>query len=562
MSAHALPSPRSGLRRLRPLARRSDDELRTLAAGGDAGAFAELYERHHQALYRYCRSIVRHDEDARDALHSTWTNAWAALRSGDRDVPVRPWLFRIAHNEAISVLRRRREHDDLDGVVTAAAGGVEDDVHLRERVATLRSDLAELPERQRAALLLRELAGLAHEEIAQVFGVSASAAKQSIYEARRALQEAEEGRGMTCLDVQRLLSDGDGRVRRGRKLRAHLRACDACAGFDAALRRRPADLALLAPPLPAAVAAGLLARFLAHAGSSAHGGGTGALISGAAGASAGSGAAGLATGGASGGLLTVGSKLGAGFAAKLALGAAVVAGAGAGTVGIAHRVAHHHPAAPSAPARTTPGSTSAASTAPASGIAPAGRTAPAAAGPAPGAPATSPASGAGRSSAAPGRHRGASGTAGAPSQPHRHGPGSTPAGSAGTGATHAAGHAHAHAPAAGHRTTTTKPSDPTPSAKHPPSATGPTKVPHKPKPSTANAPDPASGSSGGRPATAGGTSTSHGGGQPATTDAAPTSTTTTTSTSPPAGTSTVSSTSSPHRSAPAKVGQTSSGPAS
>jgi RNA polymerase sigma factor (sigma-70 family) len=368
MSAHALPSPRSGLRRLRPLARRSDDELRALAASGDAGAFAELYERHHQVLYRYCRSIVRHDEDARDALHSTWTNAWAALRSADRDVPVRPWLFRIAHNEAVSVLRRRRDHDDLDEVAGAAgAGSVEDDVALRERLATLHADLAELPERQRSALLLRELSGLGHDEIATVFGVSPSAAKQSIYEARRALHEAEEGRSMICTDVQRLLSDGDGRVRRGRKLRAHLRTCDACAGFDAALRRRPADIALLAPPLPAAAAAGVLAPFLAHAGGSGHGGG--ALAAGTAATSAGPAAVGgagtLGAGSASSGLLAAGSKLGAGLAAKLAVGAAVVAGAGAGTVqlathgrGSAAPPAEHAPAAGAKPGAVAPAAAS------------------------------------------------------------------------------------------------------------------------------------------------------------------------------------------------------------
>src|SRR5436190_23975158 len=86
--------------------------LRSQAVRDDDAALAAMYERHHQALYRYCRSILRNDEDARDALQSTMAKALAALRDEQRDFELRPWLFRIAHNEAISLLRLRREVAD------------------------------------------------------------------------------------------------------------------------------------------------------------------------------------------------------------------------------------------------------------------------------------------------------------------------------------------------------------------------------------------------------------------------------------------------------------------
>src|ERR1700751_822433 len=88
--------------------RESDERLARLAGRGSARAFAALYERYHQPLYRFCLSIVRTPEDAHDALQSTFTRALAALGGGERTVSVRPWLFRIAHNESISILRRRR----------------------------------------------------------------------------------------------------------------------------------------------------------------------------------------------------------------------------------------------------------------------------------------------------------------------------------------------------------------------------------------------------------------------------------------------------------------------
>src|SRR3954468_17769755 len=93
---------------------RSEGGLRSRAARGDAKAFAAVYERHHQALYRYCRSILRHDEDAQDALQSAMLRAFAALQNERRDLEPRPWLFRIAHNEAVSILRRRTVTCALD----------------------------------------------------------------------------------------------------------------------------------------------------------------------------------------------------------------------------------------------------------------------------------------------------------------------------------------------------------------------------------------------------------------------------------------------------------------
>src|ERR1043165_306100 len=196
---------------------RTEGALRSRAARGDAAAFAAVYERHHQALYRYCRSILRHDEDAQDALQSTFTRAFAALQHEQRDFELRPWLFRIAHNEAISILRRRPATDELDE--RPAPGELEDRVSEREELRLLQLDLADLPERQRAALARRELDGLSHEEIGLVLELSTGAVKQAIFDARSALFTFREGREMACHDIRRMLSDGDGRVLRGRGIR-------------------------------------------------------------------------------------------------------------------------------------------------------------------------------------------------------------------------------------------------------------------------------------------------------------------------------------------------------
>jgi hypothetical protein len=74
--------------------------------------------------------------------------------------------------------------------------------------------------------------------------------EEFIYEARTGLMQAREGRELPCETVRRRLSDGDGRVLRGARMRAHLRSCSTCRRFQQELIQRPRVLAMLAPPLP------------------------------------------------------------------------------------------------------------------------------------------------------------------------------------------------------------------------------------------------------------------------------------------------------------------------
>ena len=297
----------------------------------DPAAFEEVYRAHHQALYRYCRSILGSEEDARDALQSAMTRAFAALTVEERDFELRPWLFRIAHNEAISLLRQRRTVQTVDGVPEIATDALHQRVNDRHDLALLQADMGTLTDRQRAALVMRELSDLSHEEIAVALTLSVGAVKQAIFEARTALQECKQGRAMECDQICRALSDGDGRGRRARRVQAHLRECAGCRDFEAGLRHRPAELAALAPPLPVAVSGALLAH----------------LVSGGKLGISASGAAASASAGAAGGSILAGSGA---LGAKLAV--IVVA---AGAVGTAAEVAHHqHVATPAPPARIAP----------------------------------------------------------------------------------------------------------------------------------------------------------------------------------------------------------------
>lgn len=273
----------------------SDERLTRRAVGGDERAFAAIFRRYHQPLYRFCLAIVGNPEDAQDALQNTMMKVLRALPGEDRKIELKPWLYRIAHNESIDLLRRRRETRQLDVEQIAPGYGLAEDAATRERLRSLLADMKELPERQREVLVMRELGGLDFGEIGTALETSGAVARQTLYEARQSLRQMEEGREMDCATVTRALSDGDGRVTRRRDVRAHLRACAACRAFGDEIKGRQRDFAALSP-LPAVAAAGMLHGLLGSS-QGATGGGLAATLGGGAAKTIGTSAAakGLAT---------------------------------------------------------------------------------------------------------------------------------------------------------------------------------------------------------------------------------------------------------------------------
>jgi RNA polymerase sigma factor (sigma-70 family) len=255
----------------------SDERLALRAAGGDRGAFEAIYRRYHQDLYRFCLAMVGNPHDAQDTLQNTMVKVLRGLPGEKRTIRLKPWLFRIARNESIETLRKRRDSTELEPEQSVVVG-VTETAEARERLRTLLADLNQLPERQRSALVLRELSGFDFEQIGATFGTSAAVARQTLYEARLSLRQLDAGREMHCADVMRELSDADGRVTRRREIRAHLRSCPDCRAFRDEIGKRHEDLAALAP-LPLAAATGMLHGVL--------GGKVGAGLFGAVGAGAG-----------------------------------------------------------------------------------------------------------------------------------------------------------------------------------------------------------------------------------------------------------------------------------
>ncbi len=202
-------------------------------------------------------AILGNPEDAQDALQNTMVKALGALPGERREIDLKPWLYRIAHNESIELIRRRRQIVSLDEHELPPGMTLTEEVETRRRLRQLLADVGDLPERQRGALLMREAGGLKFEEIATALGTTPAVARQTVYEARLGLREMDAGRNMECTAVTKALSDGDRRVRRRRDITAHLKACPGCRLFAEEIDSRRHALASISP-LPVPVAAALL----------------------------------------------------------------------------------------------------------------------------------------------------------------------------------------------------------------------------------------------------------------------------------------------------------------
>jgi RNA polymerase sigma factor (sigma-70 family) len=188
-----------------------DRRLVDLVRDGYDAAFEEIVRRYRRQLDRFAAAIVGgHSEDV---TQDAFSKALLALRGSEAEIELRPWLYRIVRNTALNDLRDRAPaaeelSERLPGARSAAA-----EVETREELRDLMDRLGALPEPQRAALVMRELEGLSHEEIAAALGVSGGAARQAIYRARAALRE---GLGLLVpLPVLRTLADHGGEVATG-----------------------------------------------------------------------------------------------------------------------------------------------------------------------------------------------------------------------------------------------------------------------------------------------------------------------------------------------------------
>jgi len=194
--------------------RRDESELVAAAAAGQEQAFRILVERHSRKILTVTWRITRNREDARDLTQETFLKAFRYLNRFQGKSLFSTWLTRIAINEALIWLRKRRSAHEASTVVPTedekntleiadSSPTPEMMYSQRERALLLSDAMKQLPQEVRRTMELRDIRGLSTEETARTLGVSVSAIKGRLFHGRRRLRQ----RLMSRLDVNGPLAD-------------------------------------------------------------------------------------------------------------------------------------------------------------------------------------------------------------------------------------------------------------------------------------------------------------------------------------------------------------------
>jgi RNA polymerase sigma-70 factor (ECF subfamily) len=173
----------------------NEEEWLTRARAGDKAAFAGLVQAYQTAIYNLCYRMLGEAGEAEDATQETFLRTYTQLHRYDPARPFKTWLFSIACHHCIDRLRKRRlTWVDIDDepllshpALREPTPGPEESALREEHSAAIQALLANLPPKDRGAIVMRYWFDLSYEEIARVTGTSASAVKSRLHRARTAL---------------------------------------------------------------------------------------------------------------------------------------------------------------------------------------------------------------------------------------------------------------------------------------------------------------------------------------------------------------------------------------
>ncbi len=168
-----------------------DAELAALALAGDREAFGRLVERYAGQARRVARAVLGNEADADDAAQDAFLSALRNLGRYDASRPFGPWLMRIVANAATDRRRRQqvRTAEQISPQTPHSGPTPDREVLRRELRAALEAALATLPDRRRIAIVMFDVEGYTHQEIAEVLRVPVGTVRSDVFHARRALRK-------------------------------------------------------------------------------------------------------------------------------------------------------------------------------------------------------------------------------------------------------------------------------------------------------------------------------------------------------------------------------------
>ncbi len=169
-----------------PLTDLDDAALVEACRAGRRGAFDLIVERHRRQIYQLCYRFVGNHEDASDLSQDVFVRAFQGLKHFRGAASLSTWLYRIGVNVCLTRVSARKiatEKLDERRHVDTASESADERIMKQELAARVRAAIAQLPDRQRATLILRVYRGLSHQEIAEILGSSVGAVKANFFHA-------------------------------------------------------------------------------------------------------------------------------------------------------------------------------------------------------------------------------------------------------------------------------------------------------------------------------------------------------------------------------------------
>jgi RNA polymerase sigma-70 factor, ECF subfamily len=195
----AAPSYLTGQSAYRPDMTLTDDELVTRSRSGDIDSFNQLILRWERPIYALAYRTIGREEEARDVCQEAFLRAYRALPGFKGEAKFSSWLYRITLNLCRDWIRKQRRQpvsqvpEDTDIDELAAARGpvesIEELVARRELSSVVEEAMAQLPEEQRTAIILKEYHGMTFQEIADLQGCPLSTVKTRLYQGLSVLRK-------------------------------------------------------------------------------------------------------------------------------------------------------------------------------------------------------------------------------------------------------------------------------------------------------------------------------------------------------------------------------------
>jgi RNA polymerase sigma-70 factor (ECF subfamily) len=172
-----------------------DSKLAVRAVRGDRSAFEEIVERYEKTVYNVAYRMLRDEEDAADITQMVFIKIHRKLDSYDPSRKFFSWLYRIAVNECLNYLKKRKHEVVADGDYAVSRQSPWDDVARNERSELLEGALMDLKPEHRVVIILKYFLEFSYREISDIAGIPEKTVKSRLFTARQQLRDALMGLG-------------------------------------------------------------------------------------------------------------------------------------------------------------------------------------------------------------------------------------------------------------------------------------------------------------------------------------------------------------------------------